>query len=59
MTRFFRFLVPSVFGAGFFLFPVWYEGIYTIPIAVLTDMLNDVLGDLLAPLGIELVLISA
>ncbi len=59
MTRLFRFLVPSVFGAFFFLFPVWYEGIYTIPIAVLTDMLNDVLGDLLAPIGLAIVLISA
>lgn len=59
MKRLMRFLVPSVFGAFFFLFPVFYDGVYTIPIAILTDMLDDVLGDKLPPIGIAIVAISA
>ena len=58
MKRLMRFLVPSAFGAFFFLFPVLYDGVYTIPIAVLTNKLNDVLGDSLPAIGIAIVLVS-
>ena len=44
MKRFLKFLVPSLAGAFFFVFPVLHDGIYTIPIAVLTNVLNDILG---------------
>jgi len=44
LYRVLKFAVPSLLGAFFFLFPVWHEGTYTIPIAVLTDLANDFLG---------------
>ncbi len=57
--RVLRFIVPSIFGVFFFLFPIRHEGVYTIPMAVLSDMLGDALGDSLPIIGYYLVLISA
>ena len=39
-----RFLLPSLAGGFFFLFPLWHGGVYTIPIAILTDVTNAALG---------------
>ena len=59
MRRFLKFIVPSVAGTFFFLFPVRYEGIYTIPIAVLTSQLNDLLGASLPYIAVGIVTVSA
>jgi len=58
--RVLRFLLPSIAGAFFFLFPVWYDGVYTIPIAILTDIANKALGkQTLAYMAIAIVAVSA
>ena len=59
MKRLIRFLVPSIIGAFFFLFPTEYEGVYTIPIAVLTNKLNDLLGNSLPYIALAIVAVSA
>jgi nucleoside recognition membrane protein YjiH len=59
VRRFLKFIVPSVAGTFFFLFPVRYEEIYTIPIAVLTGQLNDLLGVTLPYIAVGIVTISA
>ena len=59
MKRFLTFLIPSLAGAAIFLFPVRYEGIYTIPIAVLTNVLNDLLGDSLPYIVLLITSVSA
>lgn len=57
--RILRFAVPSIFGVFFFLFPICYEGVYTIPMAVMSDGLADWLGDRLPLIGFGLVFLSA
>ncbi len=59
MNRVARFVVPSIFGVFFFLFPIRHEGSYTIPMAVLSDTLGAALGKSLPYIGFALVLISA
>ena len=59
MKRLIRFLVPSIIGAFVFLFPTRYEDVYTIPIAIMTNKLNDVLGDSLPYIALAIVAISA
>ena len=57
--RVLRFAIPSIIGVFFFLFPIRYEGVYTIPMAVLSDMLGDWLGESLPYIGFGLVFFSA
>ena len=60
MAQFLRFSVPSLFGAFFFLFPVAYDGVYTIPIAVMTELTNDLLGsEFIVRAAIGIVFLSA
>jgi nucleoside recognition membrane protein YjiH len=59
MKRLIRFLVPSIIGAFVFLYPTRYEGVYTIPIAVLTNKLNDLLGVSLPYIALAIVAVSA
>jgi nucleoside recognition membrane protein YjiH len=57
--RVLRFAIPSATGAFFFLFPIRQEGVYTIPLAILTDWANDWLADSLPIIAFALVVISA
>ena len=57
--RLLRFALPSILGVFFFLFPVRYQGSWTIPMSVLSDVLENRLGDSLPYIGFALVLISA
>ena len=52
-------MLPSSLGVFFFLFPVYDDGVWTIPMAVLSDRLGAWLGDSLPFIGYGLVLISA
>ena len=54
-----RFIIPSVLGVFFFLFPIRHEGVYTIPMAVMSDALSDWLGESLPFIGTGLVVLSA
>ena len=54
-----RFLVPSVLGVFFFLFPVRYEGGWTIPMGVLSDALTDRVGQYMPAVVLLIVFISA
>ena len=56
--RILRFILPSIAGVFFFLFPVYYDGVYTIPIAVLTDLSGDWLGDAVPMLATAIVIAS-
>lgn len=57
--RLLRFALPSILGVFFFLCPVRYQGSWTIPMSVLSDVLENRLGDSLPYIGFALVLISA
>lgn len=60
IKRLLRFAIPSLAGTIFFLFPVWYGGVYTIPIAVLTDITNAALGkELTVRIAMVIVALSA
>ena len=54
-----RFLIPSLLGVFFFLFPVRYEGGWTIPMGVLSDMLTDRVGPFMPTVVLVIVIISA
>jgi len=54
-----RFLVPSLLGVFFFLFPIRYEGGWTIPMGVLSDGLTDKAGPFMPTVVLMIVLISA
>jgi nucleoside recognition membrane protein YjiH len=54
-----RFLVPSVIGAVLFLLPVSYQGSYTIPMGILSDLLTGVTGEYLPEATTALALVSA
>ena len=57
--RLLRFALPSILGVFFFLFPVRYQGSWTIPMSVLSDVLESRLGDSLPYIGFALVFLSA
>ena len=54
-----KFLAGSSVGALSFLYPVSDDGVVTIPIALASNNLTDYLGDLLPPIVIAIVTISA
>ena len=54
-----KFIAGSSVGALCFLFPVKDDGVVTIPIALFSNNLTDYLGDLLPPIVIAIVTISA
>jgi nucleoside recognition membrane protein YjiH len=57
--RLLRFLIPSALGAFFFLFPVRYEGGWTIPMGALSALLTESVGEYM-PLGVlAIVVVSA
>ena len=58
-STWFKFIIGSAVGALCFLFPVKDDGVVTIPIALLSNNLTDYLGDLLPPMVIAIVTISA
>ena len=57
--RVLRFVVPSLAGVLFFLFPMRHEGVVTIPMAVLADVVTDWLGPSLPYIALVLVVFSA
>ena len=57
--RLLRFLLPSLLGAFFFLFPIRYEGGWTIPMGVLSDVLTDRIGQYMPMVVLLIVIISA
>jgi len=54
-----KFVAGSLLGVLFFLYPVKDDDVVTIPIALLSNRLTDYLGDLLPPIVIAIVTISA
>ena len=54
-----KFIAGSSVGALCFLFPVTDDGVVTIPIALFSNNLTDYLGDLLPPIVVAIVTISA
>jgi nucleoside recognition membrane protein YjiH len=54
-----RFLLPSALGVFFFLLPVRYEGGWTIPMGVLSDLLTDRIGQFMPAVVLLIVLVSA
>jgi nucleoside recognition membrane protein YjiH len=59
MSRLIHFLLPSVIGALFFLFPVYYDGGYTIPIGILADYVTSWAGGVMPALATAAALVSA
>ena len=57
--RLLRFLLPSVLGAFFFLLPIKYEGGWTIPMGVLSDLLKVHVGEYMPALVLLIVVVSA
>lgn len=56
--NYFRFLVPSLLGFGFFLFPVHVDGKWTIPMGVLSDGLKELAVDIMPLLVLFIVVTS-
>ena len=54
-----KFLLPSALGIFFFLLPVHYEGGWTIPMGVLTELLKVSVGSYMPAVVLFIVLISA
>ena len=57
--RFLRFLLPSLLGAIFFLMPVRFEGSWTIPMGVLSDLLTQYAGKYMPAIVLGIVIVSA
>ena len=43
--RFYRFLLPSLVGAFLFVTPIIYDGNFTIPVAIIANLLLDLMGE--------------
>lgn len=54
-----RFLLPSLLGAFFFLLPVKFEGGWTIPMGVLSELLKQHIGEYMPAIVLFIVTISA
>ena len=57
--RFYKFLIPSLIGILLFVTPINHNGNLTIPIAVLANLLLDVMGDFSTTIICSLISISA
>jgi nucleoside recognition membrane protein YjiH len=58
-TGFLKFLLPSLVGVLVFITPVRDDGVFTIPMAVMSNRLNDFLGSTLPAIVVLIVSISA
>ncbi|MEH6591350.1 MAG: YjiH family protein [Halioglobus sp.] len=53
-----KFLIPSLFGVGFFLLPVHVDGKWTIPMGVLSDGLKTLAADFMPTIVLSIVVVS-
>jgi len=56
--NYFKFLVPSLFGVGFFLLPVHVDGNWTIPMGVLSDGLQELAAGVMPAAVLSIIIIS-
>ncbi len=58
LANYLKFLLPSLFGVGFFLLPVHVDGKWTIPMGVLSDGLKDLAAGVMPIVVLLIVIVS-